>query len=93
MPQIILAILGSFASSFLFRILAGAGISVYSYTKIQQYMDLFINSIIQQTSRLPASFLQLLGLAGFDTYLSIVLCALSAATFIIAMKLFVGKSA
>lgn len=92
MPQILITILASFASSFLFRIVAGAGIAVYSYTKIQQYMDLFINSVIQQTSRLPASFLQLLALAGFDKYLSIVLCALSAATFILAMKLFVGKS-
>lgn len=92
MPQIILAILGSFASSLVFRLVTGAGLAVYSYAKIQEYMDLFINSIIQQTSRLPASFLQLLALAGFDKYLSIVLSALTVATFIMTMKLFVAKS-
>ena len=87
-----MTLLGAFASSFLFRIFAGAGLAVYSYVKIEEYMNLFINSVGQQMSRLPGTFLQLLALAGFDKYLSITLSALTAATFIMTMKIFVGKS-
>lgn len=92
MPQLIMTLLAAFASSFLFRVLGGAGLAIFSYSKIEQYMNLFINSVGQQLSQLPSTFLNLLALAGFDKYLSISLSALSAATFILTMKLFVGRS-
>lgn len=92
MPQIIITILIWFASSLVSRVLFGAGLAVYSYTKIEEYMNLFINTVGQQMSRLPASFLQLAAIAGFDKYLSIVLSALTVATFIMTMKIFVARS-
>lgn len=92
MPQLLMTLLGAFASSFLFRVLGGAGLAVFSYTKIEEYINLFINAVGQQLSNLPATFLQLLALAGVDKYLSITLSALTAATFIMTMKIFVGRS-
>lgn len=92
MPQVIVTILIWFASSLAFRVLAGAGLGIFSYVQIEKYMNLFINSVGQQLSLLPATFLQLLALAGFDKYLSICLSALTIATFIMTMKIFVGKS-
>lgn len=92
MPALLMTLLGAFASSFLFRVLAGAGLGVYSYIKIQEYMNNFINAVGPVLSNLPSTFLNLLALAGFDKYLSLCLSALTVATFIFTMKLFVGRS-
>lgn len=92
MPALIMVLLGSFASSFFVRALLGAGLAVFSYRKIQEYMDNFINSVGPVLSNLPSTFLNLLALAGFDKYLSLCLSALTVATFIFTMKLFVGRS-
>lgn len=92
MPQMLITVLIWFASSLAFRVLSGAGLAIYSYTKIEEYMNLFINSVGQQMSRLPATFLNILALAGVDKYLSIVLSALTVATFIFTMKIFVARN-
>ena len=91
MPAVLLTILSTLLASFLSRILLGAGLAVFSYTQINKYMDQFIAQVASYLNGLPVSFLQLASLGGLDFYISVVLSALSSATFIFTMKVFVAR--
>ena len=91
MPAVLYGLLIWFASSLVARVLLGAGLGIFSYRAIQTAFDKFQLMMMQQVNQAPAEVLSMLSMLGIDYYISVVIGALSAATFIIVAKVFVGK--
>lgn len=91
MPAIVMTIIVWICSSVIARCLLGAGLGLFTYDAIQTAFNKFEQMMLQQTSQLPAEVLSLASMLGIDYYLSVVLGALSCATFIVVAKVFVGK--
>lgn len=91
MPAFLISLLTWFAAGLASRMLIATGLGIFTYKAIDTAFKNFQNMLIQQTNQLPAEILSLCSLLGLDYYLSVVLGAMSAATFIYVSKVFIGK--
>lgn len=85
-------LLSIFAGSFFVKALGGVGLGVFSYSVISTKAEEILGYAISNLEGLPSDVLSLLGLLGFDQYLSIVLSAVVFRVYIISMKVFLSKT-
>ncbi|MCL8351085.1 DUF2523 domain-containing protein [Acinetobacter baumannii] len=86
MAGLLVRVLTWFASGLIFRALSALGVGIFSMYFINDILSQFINSVNNAVSSLPADVISILGIAGFDKYLSIVLGALVTVTYLRSMR-------
>lgn len=87
MPAFLLPVLYIFASSFLSRVLVGAGLGLATASFVLTFVNYYIDKAINNLNGAGAAVLGLLGLSGTDVALSIVLGALVARTTIDSLNI------
>ncbi|HGW3827965.1 TPA: DUF2523 domain-containing protein [Acinetobacter baumannii] len=75
-----------FASGLVFKALSAFGIGIFSMYFLNQIITSLIDSMRDAVTGLPPAVLGILGLAGFDKYLSIVLGTVVTITYLRSMK-------
>lgn len=90
MPALI-ALLGSFLASALpgivARILAAVGMGVVSYVGVTALLNQAVSMLHSRVGGLPSDIANLLGIAGFDVFLSLVISAkFGIVSFLIAHR-------
>ncbi|AVN21966.1 DUF2523 domain-containing protein [Acinetobacter pittii] len=86
MAGLLVRVLTWFASGLIFRALSALGVGIFSMYFINDILSQFISSMNNAVSSLPADVISILGIAGFDKYLSIVLGALVTVTYLRSMR-------
>lgn len=86
MASLIIRILTWFASGLVFQALTAFGIGIFSMYFLNEITSSMIDSMRDAVTGLPPAVLGILGLAGFDKYLSIVLGTFVTVTYLRSMK-------
>ena len=73
MAGILVRILTWFASELAFKLISGLGVSLFSMYFLNEIAASLITSMQESVTGLPTIVISILGIAGFDKYLSIVL--------------------
>lgn len=92
MARILLLILNFFASSFLKQVLVGAGLSLVSGAFVLTMVNQYISSAQSNMSGF-GQYAGLMGLAGLDTALSILVGALVFRATVASLKIALAKAA
>lgn len=92
MGKLIATILTIFLSSFVRKILVGAGISIVSATFYNTLITYLLDKVVSNLNSGSSTILNLLMLSGLDTCLSIIFGALTARAVIVSSSLFLTKS-
>lgn len=79
MGAILIRVLTWFGSAMGIAILKSLGIGLVTYTVVGTLMTSYLDSVRSSTSSLPVKALMILGLMGFDKFLTTVFSALVAA--------------
>lgn len=86
MAGLLMRLLTWFASGLVFKALSAFGIGIFSMYFLNQIITSLIDSMRDAVTGLPPAVLGILGLAGFDKYLSIVLGTVVTITYLRSMK-------
>lgn len=86
MASLLMRLLTWFASGLAFKALSAFGIGIFSMYFLNQIITSLIDSMRDAVTGLPPAVLGILGLAGFDKYLSIVLGTVVTITYLRSMK-------
>jgi hypothetical protein len=89
---VLITILTAFASSFLARIVLGAGLAYFTYNWVE---DFVANAQVQMQglfNNLPSDLLGLISILKVPQALSVVMSALGIAAFVKASKIFLGRA-
>ncbi|HCA5058636.1 MULTISPECIES: DUF2523 domain-containing protein [Acinetobacter calcoaceticus/baumannii complex] len=86
MASLLMRLLTWFASGLVFKALSAFGIGIFSMYFLNQIITSLIDSMRDAVTGLPPAVLGILGLAGFDKYLSIVLGTVVTITYLRSMK-------
>lgn len=86
MGGLLVRVLTWFASGLVFRALSAFGIGIFSMYFLNEITSSLIDSMRDAVTGFPPLVLGVLGLAGFDKYLSIVLSAFVTVTYLRSMK-------
>lgn len=89
---VLITILTAFASSFLARIVLGAGLAYFTYNWV---VDFVANAQVQMQglfNNLPSDLLGLISILKVPQALSVVMSALGVAAFVKASKIFLGRA-
>lgn len=92
MPAVIAFILTTLISSLIARVLLGAGLSILTYTFINDLVLDAQNAMGTALYSLPANVLALIRLFKIDFALSIIMSAMGIAAFVKSAKIIVGKA-
>lgn len=92
MPQILIVILTSFASSLVAKLMLGAGLAFLSYTWINDLVLQAQNAMLGLYSNIPADIMGVLGILKIPQALSIIMSAMGTAAFIKSSKIALGKA-
>ena len=82
----------SFASSFILKILLGAGLAVFTYSKVDDLISAAQNQMQGLYGNLPADVLGVLVILKIPQSLSVIMSAMGIAAFIKMSKVFIGKA-
>lgn len=91
MPQLLVLILTSFASSLIAKLLLGAGLALISYTFINDLVMQAQNEMLGLYNNVPADIMGIMGILKIPQALSIIMSAIGTAAFIKSSKLALGK--
>ncbi|MDQ8935790.1 DUF2523 family protein [Acinetobacter rudis] len=86
MAGLLVRILTWFASGLVFQALSAFGIGIFSMYFLNEITSTLIDSMRDAVTGLPPAVLGILGLAGFDKYLSIVLGTFVTVTYLRSMR-------
>lgn len=86
MAGLLIRILTWFASGLVFQALSAFGIGIFSMYFLNEITSSLIDSMRDAVTGLPPAVLGILGLAGFDKYLSIVLGTFVTVTYLRSMR-------
>ena len=92
MPQLLIWILASFASSLVAKLLLGAGLAFISYTFINDLVMLAQNAMLGLYNNVPADIVGIMGILKIPQALSVIMSAIGTAAFIKSSKLALGKA-
>ncbi|AXH78067.1 MAG: protein of unknown function DUF2523 [Inoviridae sp.] len=92
MPQVLILILASFASSLVAKLMLGAGLAFLSYTFINDLVLQAQNQMLGLYSNIPADMIGLLGILKIPQGMSIIMSAIGTAAFIKSSKIALGKA-
>ncbi|WP_455803245.1 DUF2523 domain-containing protein [Acinetobacter guillouiae] len=84
--------MASFASSFILKILLGAGLAVFTYSKVDDLISAAQNQMQGLYGNLPADVLGVLGILKIPQSISVIMSAMGIAAFIKMSKVFIGKA-
>jgi hypothetical protein len=84
--------MASFASSFILKILVGAGLAVYTYSKVDDLVAMAQSEMQSLYGNLPADVLGVLGILKIPQSMSVIMSAMAIAAFIKMSKVFIGKA-
>lgn len=91
MPAILIYILTAFVSSFVAKLLLGAGLAFLSYTWINDLVLMAQTEMLGLYSGLPSDFIGLISILKIPQAISIIMSAIGTAAFIKSSKLALGK--
>ena len=83
---------GFFVSSFIAKLLLGAGLAIFTYSKVDDLVAEAQNRMLGLYGSLPADVLGILGLLKIPQSISVVMSAMALAAFIKMSKTFIGKA-
>jgi len=86
MAGLLVRILTWYASGLVFQALSAFGIGIFSMYFLNEITSSLIDSMRDAVTGLPPAVLGILGLAGFDKYLSIVLGTFVTVTYLRSMR-------
>lgn len=92
MPQILIVILISFASSLVAKLMLGAGLTFLSYTIINDLVLQAQGAMSGLLNNIPSDILGILGILKIPQALSIIMSAIGTAAFIKSSKIALGKA-
>ncbi|AXH75761.1 MAG: protein of unknown function DUF2523 [Inoviridae sp.] len=92
MPQILILILASFASSLVAKLMLGAGLAFLSYTFINDLVMQAQNEMLGLYSNIPSDMIGILGILKIPQAISIIMSAIGTAAFIKSSKIALGKA-
>ncbi len=92
MPQLLITILASFASSLVAKLLLGAGLAFISYTFINDLVMQAQNAMLGLYNNVPADIVGIMGILKIPQALSVIMSAIGTAAFIKSSKLALGKA-
>ena len=92
MPQLLIWILASFASSLVAKLLLGAGLAFISYTFINDLVMQAQNAMLGLYNNVPADIVGIMGILKIPQALSVIMSAIGTAAFIKSSKLALGKA-
>lgn len=90
MPAVIIAILTSFASSLIAKLLLGAGLAFLSYTWMNDLVAQAQTQMLGLYGDLPADIVGVLGILKIPQSLSVLMSAVATASFIKTSKIALG---
>lgn len=83
---------GTFASSFILKVLFGAGLAVFTYSKVDDLITEAQNQMQGLYGNLPADVLGVLGILKIPQSMSVIMSAMAISAFIKMSKVFIGKA-
>lgn len=86
MASLLIRILTWFASGLVFQAISAFGIGIFSMYFLNEITSSMIDAMRDAVTGLPPVAVGILGLAGFDKYLSIVLGTFVTVTYLRSMK-------
>ena len=86
MGGLLVRVLTWFASGLVFKAISAFGIGIFSMYFLNEITSSLIDSMRDAVTGLPPAVLGILGLAGFDKYLSIVLGTFVTVMYLRSMK-------
>lgn len=89
---VLIAILTAFASSFLARILLGAGLAYFTYNWVEDFVANAQDQMYGILNNLPSDLLGLISILKVPQALSVVMSAIGVAAFVKASKIFLGRA-
>lgn len=91
MAGVLLRLLSYFAASLVFKILSSLGVGIFSMYFLNEIMTNLSNSMRDALTGLAPSVISILGLFGFDKYVSIVFGAFTTVMYLKSMRLLVTR--
>lgn len=88
MQAMLVGVFGWLASNFLGRLLAGAGLALAGAYTFGKFIDYFINKALGSLSSIP--MVGLIGVAGIDTAISILLSAVMIKLYLYQLSATIG---
>ncbi|MBP1511055.1 DUF2523 domain-containing protein [Acinetobacter nosocomialis] len=92
MPAVLIAIASAVISSLLARLLLGAGLSIFTYSWINDLVASAQSSMMGLFNNIPASIFGLISILQIPQALSVLMSAIGIASFIRTSKIFIGKA-
>lgn len=89
---VLITILTAFASSFLARIVLGAGLAYFTYNWVEDFVANAQDQMYGILNNLPSDLLGLISILKLPQALSVVMSALGVAAFVKASKIFLGRA-
>lgn len=86
MANLLVRLLAWFASGLVFKAISAFGIGIFSMYFLNEITSSMIDAMRDAVTGLPPAVVGILGLAGFDKYLSIVLGTFVTVTYLRSMK-------
>jgi hypothetical protein len=92
MPAVLLAIATLITRYFLARLLVGAGLSIVTYSFINNLLTRLQDMLGDYLYSIPSTFVYIIDLLNFDFYVAVLMNCYGLAIGIKSAKVFIGKA-